>query len=326
MESSILIRYGALDAHFEQARAQGLRLGRVERQEKLLYTIITEGGAEFLAVTGRFRHLAENPGQYPVAGDWVLFSARGIEALLPRQSFLVRVAAGAVPYPQPIAANMDILFVCMPADATYNPAMLERFLAAAVASGAKTVVVLTKADLCGTIEGRLAGVRAFAPNLDAVTCTSSRPDGFDPARAYMRPGVTAALIGMSGAGKSTLINALSGASIETQEVRKDGKGRHTTTRRELILLPAGGVLIDTPGMRELALETSDVASAFPELDALAKGCRFRDCAHGDEPGCAVREAVSRGEVDARRYHSYLKLLSEQNRRETRRRSEMKRKH
>ncbi|HPK16105.1 MAG: putative ribosome biogenesis GTPase RsgA [Firmicutes bacterium ADurb.Bin248] len=314
MDQNRLIPYGAKDAHFEHAAREGLPLGRVICQERLLYTVISEEGEILLAVTGRFRQSAAHPGEYPVAGDWVLFSERGIEKVLPRSGFLARVAAGNDPYRQPVAANMDVLFVCMPADSTYNRLKLERFLAAAAGSGARPVLLITKADLCADIGGLLADARALAAGADVVACTSSRPDGFDGARAYLGPGVTAALIGASGAGKSTLVNALAGTDIETQAVRQDGKGRHTTTRRELILLPRGGALIDTPGMRSFSLDDSDVASAFPEIDALARNCRFRDCAHGAEPGCAVRAALARGELDARRLRSYLKLHAEEERR------------
>lgn len=326
LNQDILTRYGATDAHFNEARREGLSLARVICQERLCYTLATDAGEIPLGVAGAFRNKAEDPSFYPVAGDWVLFSERGIETILGRKTFLARVAAGSEPYPQPIAANMDYCFVCMPLDGTFNPSKIERFVAAAESSGAKTVVVLTKADLCEDREARLLLIRSIAPKCDAILCTSARADGFDPARAYLKEGVTAALIGASGAGKSTLINALSGADIQTQAVRTDGKGRHTTTRRELLLLPAGGVLIDTPGMRALALEESDVASAFSEIDALASACRFRGCAHACEPGCAVRAALARGEIDERRYRSYLKLRAEQERREKRRESEMKRKH
>ena len=313
MEQNNLIRYGAKDAHFEQSAQAGLPLARIILQERLLYEAVSEQGEIPLAVSGRFRRNAAHPGEYPVAGDWVLYSERGIEKVLPRSAFLARVAAGRDPYRQPIAANMDLLFVCMPADATYNRLKLERFLAAAMDSGARVVVLLTKADLCADVAGILADAAMLAPGADAVACTFSRPEGFDGARKYLVPGVTAALIGASGAGKSTLINRLAGTEIETQQVRRDGKGRHTTTRRELILLPDGGTLIDTPGMRSFALDDSDVASAFPEIDALAQRCRFRDCAHGSEPGCAVREAVASGKLDGRRLRSYLKLRAEEER-------------
>jgi len=326
LNQDILTLYGAKDAHFEQARRENLALARVICQERLCYTLATAAGEIPLGVAGAFRNRAENPSCYPVAGDWVLFSERGIEKVIERKTFLARVAAGKEPYPQPIAANMDCCFVCMPMDGTFNPSKIERFVAAAESSGAKTVVVLTKADLCGELEARLALIKTVAQGYEAILCTSARADGFDPARAYLKEGVTAALIGASGAGKSTLINALSGAALETQAVREDGKGRHTTTRRELILLPAGGVLIDTPGMRSLALEESDVGSAFPEIDALASSCRFRDCTHAHEPGCVVREALARGEIDERRYRSYLKLRVEEERREKRRVSEMKKRH
>ncbi len=316
LENDMLARYGAKETHFNAAKSAGLALGRAICQNRGEYTLAAQNGEIACAVTGRFRHGAENPSLFPVAGDWVLFSQRGIEALLPRETFLCRVAAGKDPYPQPIAANMDVCFVCMPLDSTYNPSKLERFLAAAEKSGAKIVVTLTKADLCADPGQKLAEARALSPGCEAILCSSVSEGGFGAARAYLKTGVTAALIGASGVGKSTLINGLSGGdALETFAVRKDGKGRHTTTRRELLLLPSGGVLIDTPGMRSLALEESDVGAVFPEIEEIARKCRFRDCAHAREPGCAVRAALARGEIDERRYASYLKLKQEELRRE-----------
>ncbi len=171
--------------------------------------------------------------------------------------------------------------------------------------------MLTKADLCADAAAACEQTRARFPGAQVVACTAARPDGFDPLRAYLGAGVTAALLGGSGVGKTTLINALAGTALDTQAVRQDGKGRHTTTWRELILLPGGGILIDTPGMRALALEESDVALTFPDLDALAAHCRFSDCTHDKEPGCAVRAALEQGALDARRYRSYRKLLAEE---------------
>lgn len=326
MNQSILLRYGAKDAHFEEAARDGLALARVICQERLAYTLITADGELLLGVTGKFRHGAPDPSYYPVAGDWVLFSEKGIERVISRNTFLTRVAAGNIPYPQPIAANMDLCFVCMPLDGTFNASRLERFVSAAQSSGAQTVVVLTKSDLCGLPEEMLAAARSAAPGLDVVPCTFARGDGYDRIRSYLKEGITAALIGASGVGKSTIINALSDAALETQAVREDGKGRHTTTHRALILLPSGGILIDTPGMRSFALDDSDVASAFLEIDALASACRFRDCTHTQEPGCAVREALAQGRLDERRYRSYLKLSAEEARREKQRAQELKRKH
>ncbi len=320
METNTLKRCGAKDIHFAQAQQASLALGRVISQSHGEYTLLTEDGEILLSVTGKFRHEAENPACFPIAGDWVLLSPRGIERLLPRETFLARMAAGPVPYVQPIAANMDVCFVCMALDSGYNPAKLERFLSAAEKSGARVVTVLTKADLCADLNGALGAARALCPGADVIACTCETKDGFDAARAYMKEGVTAVLVGASGAGKSTLINALLGAdALETQAVRRDGKGRHTTTRRELILLPSGGLVIDTPGMRSLALEESDVGAVFPEMEELASQCRFRDCTHTHEPGCAVQGALARGEIDARRYKSYLKLMEEQKRRARRRR-------
>lgn len=317
--------YGAVQAHFDTASREGLALARVILQERRLYTLITEEGERNAYVTGRFAHEAAGPADYPVAGDWALVSDRGIERLLARRTLIERAAAGKEGYDQPIAANMDVCFVCIPAD-DVNMRKLERFLSATAASGAAVAVLLTKADLCADIGEAAKTVGQALPDADIVPCTSRTPDGYDRARAYLRPGVTAALMGASGVGKSTLINALAGTALETGETGFGGRGRHTTTHRELILTPTGGVLIDTPGMREFALSSADVEGAFADIDALAQECRFIDCSHICEPGCAVRRALDGGALDRGRYESYIKLRTENERRAQRTRDLARMKH
>ncbi len=313
IENDILKLYGATETQYAEAERFALALGRVILQERGLYTVITRTGERTACVTGKYAHEAAAPVDYPVAGDWVLLSERGIERLVARKTLVERAAAGREGYSQPIAANMDICLVCVPAN-DVNMRKIERFLSATKASGAATVVLLTKADLCSDADATADMVRRALPDAQVILCTNSTPDGYGRARGCLGTGVTAALMGASGVGKSTLINALAGTALETGTTGFGGRGRHTTTHRELILMDAGGVLIDTPGMREFALDDADVESAFSDIDALAAGCRFADCAHLCEPGCAVREAVERGELDRKRYESYVKLKTEKERR------------
>jgi ribosome biogenesis GTPase len=256
--------------------------------------------------------------ELPTVGDWVTLDAVGpdtgvIRAVLPRRSLCARMAAGRTPLPQAIAASLDTIFICMALNGDFNPRRLERYLTLAWDSGATPVVVLTKADLCADIPGRLAALHAVAAGADVVVCSAENASGLDAVAAYTGAGQTVAFIGASGAGKSTLINRLAGQELlATGAVRAgDDRGRHTTTYRSLIPLPGGGVVIDTPGMRELQLLSGDTARAFEDITALAGQCRFADCTHTGEPGCAVRAAIDRGALPEGRLTSFLKLRREE---------------
>ncbi len=300
----------------EAAQYPGETLARVVSQYKEKYRIVTERGERMAEVSGKYRYAASAPEDYPAVGDFVMASGGEagdaiITRTLARRSVFFRTGVGNVHERQVIAANVDVLFACMSANSNYNLNRLERYLSVAWDSGATPVAVLTKADLAEDLPGMLRALKRIAPGTDVLFTASGDPASIEALSAHLTPGVTGALIGSSGVGKSTLINCLtSGAPLETAEVRADGKGRHTTTRRELVPLPGGGMLIDTPGMRELGAEAVDLSRSFSDIDALAAQCRFADCAHKNEPGCAVRRAIAEGALDERRLSSYLRLKRE----------------
>ena len=270
-------------------------------------------------VSGRLRHGAKGAADFPAVGDFVWLeggAAQGnavIQGILPRRSVFVRRAAGSGCAEQVVAANIDTVFICMALNGDFNLRRLERYLAVAWDSGAVPVVVLTKADLCGDMARRLGEVRKAAAGAEVLTVSAVEPDGWRALLPYIGRGRTVALAGSSGVGKSTLINRLLGEErLVTGGLRSDDRGRHTTTRRELFLLETGGMVIDTPGMRELGLWAVDsgVEQSFADIEALAAQCRFRNCSHTGEPGCAVRAALASGELSGERLQSYQKLCAE----------------
>jgi ribosome biogenesis GTPase len=234
--------------------------------------------------------------------------------VLPRRGAFSRKVAGALTDEQVVAANVDVVFIVMALDADFSIPRLERYLLLARDSGAAPVVLLTKPDVTDAVDARVAEVIAIAPHVPIRVVAPKAGVGLDAVTDHLPRGRTAALLGSSGVGKSTIINRLIGEDVQkTREVREaDSKGRHTTTHRELVVLPNGGLIIDTPGMRELQLWEVDGAAreAFEDVEALAAGCHFTDCRHRDEPRCAVRAAVLNGTLDARRLDSYLKLQDE----------------
>lgn len=257
--------------------------------------------------------------QRPGVGDWLLVEGRKAVALLPRRSAIKRGAAGEHYQQQLIAANVDTVFVVCGLDADFNPRRIERYLLLVRGGGVEPVVVLTKADQAEAADaevlpGAMAALVELAAQGVAVRAVNARDsDSVAALNAWLQPGCTAVLVGSSGAGKSTLTNTLLGTErMKTGEVREnDSRGRHTTTHRALIPLPTGACLIDTPGMRELKpTGEEDVAENFSDVEALAEKCRFRDCKHAREPGCAVREAIEAGKLDPQRFANYLKLSDE----------------
>jgi ribosome biogenesis GTPase len=255
--------------------------------------------------------------QRPTVGDWVLLdkSHEKIQRLLERKSVFQRVAAGSTAELQLIAANVDTLFIVTSCNEEFSESRLERYLALAVEAGVDPVVVLTKADLSDEAEAYRERVKAVSPNLPVEVVDALKSDTLQGLMSWVTNGSTVALVGSSGVGKSTLVNSLSGAElVETGAIREqDAKGRHTTSYRALHRLPNGGLLLDVPGMRELKVAQLDTALAeiFADIETLATKCKFRDCDHNDEPGCAVREAIEADQLDERRLINYQKLVREE---------------
>ncbi|MDQ3877097.1 MAG: ribosome small subunit-dependent GTPase A [Actinomycetota bacterium] len=306
-----------LSKQFEHYLEPNFVPARIGAEHRGSYVAITDQGEVSAVVTGRTRFEALGRDELPAVGDWVAIELvspdRGVvRAVLPRRSALTRKVAGLTTERQVIAANIDLVMVAAALDDRPSLRRIERYMTAAWDSGAAPIVVLTKADLCDDVDAAVGEVAAIAPGADVLALSNATGEGVDEIAGRLGPGTTAAILGPSGVGKSSLINTLMGSAVMTvQEVRWDGKGRHTTTHRELISLPSGGCLIDTPGMRELQLWDSDgLDSSFSDIAQLADQCRFRDCSHDHEPGCAVTAAVDAGALTAARLHSYRKQQRE----------------
>ena len=292
--------------------------GRVCLQQRGAFVVWCRDG-EVSAVAKRKLH--RSPTGPPAIGDWVAVVApegsrdRGhIEAVLPRRTKISRKVAGARSEEQVVTANVDSVFVMMGLDVDFNLRRLERFLVVVWESGAEPVVVLNKADMCENVAERVEETERIAPGVAIVVTSLERRTGIEALSTWLQPGRTVALLGSSGVGKSTLVNALSGAEVmETGSVRvRDDRGKHTTSHRRLLLLPGGALLVDNPGIRELQLWTVESGDddTFAELEALARDCRFRDCSHEREPGCAVLLAVEEGRLDSERLANFRGLKEE----------------
>ena len=302
----------------ESAKYPGLYVGRVFSQHKDLYTIMCENNEVTAEISGKFRFDIATLSDYPAVGDFVMLDRNKntdgnaiIHHVLSRKSVFIRKAAGTSNDNQVVASNIDTVFICMSLNNDFNLRRLERYLSIAWDSGAVPVVVLTKSDLCDNIEQKLQDVSAVAIGVEILVTSGFLQDGYTQVLSYVQEGQTIAFIGSSGVGKSTLINCLLGeGKLATKGLRNDDKGRHTTTRREMVLLENGGIVIDTPGMRELGIESADLSKTFADIDELSAMCKFSDCTHTNEPRCAVLQAISDGVISPERLSSYQKIKKE----------------
>ena len=304
---------------FDSLQADDLVPARVTRAAASIFRVRSEAYRGQATLAGKLRHAAANSADLPAVGDWVAIRCADhgdarIEALLPRRSVLSRNVAGKRTSEQVVAANVDLVIVVMGLDGDFNLRRLERYLTAVRESGARPLVLLNKIDLCDDTGSYIADVGSVAHGVTVLLASCKHGDGVEAVRGHVGAGRTAVLVGSSGAGKSTLINRLLGEKVQpTRETREDDdRGRHTTTHRELFRLPGGGLLIDSPGIRELQLwgGTSSLAQTFDDVEELARACRFRDCTHESETGCAVIEAVENAALAAHRLDHYRELQKE----------------
>lgn len=308
------------DRHFRHSENDGCVPARIAREHKNMYVAYSEHGELGARVSGRLRHSARSRADFPAVGDWVVAEPRPgeakatIHAVLPRKTVFCRKVAWVKTEEQVLASNIDIVFLVSALDREFNLRRIERYLMLAWESGADPVIVLNKADLCPDVEPYVARAESIAFGVPIHTISALGCEGLDDLRQYILTGRTVALLGSSGVGKSTIINDLLGIDLlKVGAVREsDGRGRHITTGRELLLIPRGGLVIDTPGMRELQMWTDEkgLRGSFEDIEELATHCRFRDCRHQSEPGCAVKAAIDEGTLDAARLRSYVKLQRE----------------
>lgn len=323
-----LQRYGwndFIEANFYEHAEQGYVPGRIALEYNQFYRVWTEQGELLAEITGKLKHEAGSRSELPAVGDWValrLIEQAGqkakatIHAVLPRRSRFARKTKGSKTEEQIVGANIDIIFLVTSLNQDFNPRRIERYLAIAWDSGASPVVLLTKTDLCDDVAEKRAAVEAVAGGAPVYSVCSIKGEGLEELEQYFTSGKTVALIGSSGAGKSTLINRLIGHERQAvKEIREhDDRGLHTTRHRELILMPNGALVLDTPGMRELQLWDADegLETTFEDIEEIAANCYFSNCQHETEPRCAIQKTLSDGTLDGQRFENYLKMQKELN--------------
>ncbi|MBN2410448.1 ribosome small subunit-dependent GTPase A [candidate division KSB1 bacterium] len=312
--------------NFQNYGDNGLIPARVLLEQKSELIVFSEKGESTAKLAGKIRFNAQTKSDLPVIGDWVALRQLNdgtaiIEAILPRQSQIVRISPGMrkkrigrISEEQVIGANIDIIFIVTGLDRDYNIRRIERYLTLVYNSGAIPVIVLNKSDLCSDVDEKLSEIESIAIGVPVHVLSAASDDNLQILHQYFSPGKTIALLGSSGVGKSTIINKLLG--YERQKVREIsssvGKGQHTTSSRELIFMPGGGIIVDNPGMREITLsaEDEDIGDTFQDIELLARNCRFSDCRHLSEPGCAVKKAIEDEELDNERFMNYQKMKNE----------------
>jgi ribosome biogenesis GTPase len=295
----------------EQLHEDNLTAARVAAEHRGAYVVWTADGELRARAAGRLYYEHEVGAPIPAVGDWVGLQDTKITSILPRRSAFIRKRAGLGSDEQVLAANVDAAFLLAGLDDDFSLRRLERYITTAWDSGAEPVVVLTKADLCDDVAGAMLQVESVAIGVPVYPISNVTGVGIDELERHLQPGRTVVLLGSSGVGKSTLLNRLAGSELmRTGDIAADGTGRHTTTHRELVRLTGGALVIDTPGLRELQFWDGDVSAAFDDIEALAAECRFRDCAHAREPGCAVLGAIDNGTLELDRLRSWRKFQRE----------------
>ncbi len=314
---NLLKQYGMTDRFLNEASLyEDLTLARIIAQYKGMYKIITDGGELLAQISGKFRHENDDLEHFPAVGDYAMITIQSedratIHNLLTRKSVFLRTAVGLSEQAQVVAANIDTVFICMSLNNNYNLNRLERYISIAFESGASPVIVLTKSDLSENIETIIEEVEKVSAYSDIILTSMYEENLNAKFEKYLQAGSTTAFIGSSGVGKSTIINSILGREIlSTQNIDKADKGRHTTTNREMFSTPYGGVVIDTPGMREIGIESAELSMTFADIEDIVKNCKFDDCTHTTEPGCAIKEALKQGLIDERRLENYNKIKTE----------------